>query len=200
MMLDFTSYPPQLGWDLRKLRKSARLSKERLAARVGVSVDDVVRWEQRAELPSDEAIRKLEEVYSWPLSKPPQKSAVVRIGEWSMVTNERTVAFEREMLIAGFPTRKMAMTHLHVQVGWPDAEQAARFLDIVTRFEEGKDSMYSRVDPDTETIGPIPKWSCRLSLRDEGECGSDTDFRCGMVMMFPPHDLPTIVERLKEYQ
>jgi hypothetical protein len=66
--------------------------------------------------------------------------------------------------------------------------------------------MYARANPEVESAGPIPKWSFELKILDyihtqdyDDVNNSETAFRAAVEMTFPPHDLPTVVARLKAY-
>ena len=196
----------QFADNLATLRERAEFSIDDLATRVGVSPDLVERWEEAEELPSEAQTRKLEEALDWPLVLPPRKLVTVKIGDWEKLFDERLAPLAREMLIAGFPTILSFVDNLGVTIGWPHPDRAALFLNIVTEFEKGPDTMYNRVNEEIESTGRIPKWKYELTLTDanyDDEKGvaldSQTHFGMLVTMQIPPHDLPAVVERLKTY-
>ena len=196
----------QFADNLTTLREKAELSIDDLAKQVGVVPDIVESWEDAQKRPNEEQKCRLEEVFDWPLTLPPRKLTTVKIGDWEKLTDERIAPFVREMLIAGFPSILCVVDNLGVSIGWTKPDRIALFLNIVTTFEEGSETMYSRVNEEIESTGRIPKWEYTLNLIDAcyQEDGSFLPapgpiFGLHVLMRIPPHDLPTVVERLKKY-
>ena len=190
---------------LQWLRKRANLSYEELGARLGIDPIRVAQMEYGDLLPNEEERKKLEKFHVWPVHVPPFTQAIVKFGDWEKPFVSWMAPFARELLIASFRTRGQGLMGLPwVELSFSNLAQMKRFLDIVAYPEAGTRTVYSRINPKSEREGPIPPWSFELTIEDTlGGDGGEPDeypaFVGTVKIRIPPHEIPILEERLRQY-
>jgi hypothetical protein len=94
------------------------------------------------------------------------------------------------------------------------AEEAEQFLEIVTEYEEGTDTLYGRIFPRQCPMSPpAPYWKYDVILQDfgleeeydvttasiEDWHTGETHMRFNVSIRFPATDIPTLVERMTRH-
>lgn len=136
---------------------------------------------------------------------PKHRTVIVEIGAWREEIDEALAPLIREIWTTGIETM-MCCQEVEPGIAWiefPSVEELFRFLNLVTRYEAGIDTLYNRINH--QRTGPMsaPVWEYRLDLMDifEGQEEQVIDgLACfeGMAsVFFPTTDIPVLLQRLQ---
>ena len=132
---------------------------------------------------------------------------VVRVGETATVIDAAIAPLIREMWVAGIRT-VMSCQETDPGQAWIEFEEVGhlvRFLDIVTRYETGADTLFNRVAHEWSGDTSVPSWEYQLNPLEFGGCGGDDRpgrpcaFAFTVGVYIPHADLPVVQERLERY-
>ena len=135
----------------------------------------------------------------------PHATVTVEVGSWCEEIDEALAPLIRQIWIAGIET-DMSCQETEPGIAWiefPGIEALFRFLNLVTRYESGVDTLYNRIR--YQLTGPMsaPVWEYQLNLMDlfEGQEEQTNDgltyFDATVGVYFPATDIPVLLERLQ---
>jgi len=134
-------------------------------------------------------------------------AVIVEVGPWREEIDEALVPLIREIWKAGIETF-MSCQEMDPGIAWiefPSVEELFRFLNMVTRYEPGVDTLYNRINH--QRTGPMsaPVWEYQLNLMDIFE-GQEEQVIDGLVcfegmasVYFPTTDIPVLLQRLQAF-
>jgi hypothetical protein len=150
---------------------------------------------------------------------PPHKQVLVEVGDMAAEVDEGLAPLIRELWRAGIHTT-MSCQENRPGIAWiqfasaPDAEE---FLSMVGEYEDGIDSLYSRINPRCLPLCPehcaeleaklweydvfAEDFGLEEDIDDDGNSveewhNGDTYFNLFVSIRFPVTDIPTLVERM----
>lgn len=131
----------------------------------------------------------------------------VQVGNWSEQIDEEMAPLIREIWNAGVDTM-MCCQEVAPGIGWiefPSVEDLLRFLNIVTVYEPGVDTLYNRIRHDLAGTTSSPEWEFQFNLLDICDTGESRSggervcFEPTVGAYFPASDIPLLIERLQEF-
>jgi hypothetical protein len=135
----------------------------------------------------------------------------VRVGSQEANVDEGIAPLIREMWIAGIRTSLSCQQNTlgRIWIDFPDVFELIRFLNIIARYGDG---LYWRMKAGRcDDTKPPPDWEYTVTLDDDAlvedivnDCIEESyqppaDFAVAISVRFPPQDLPTVLERLVEF-
>ncbi|NQT40161.1 MAG: hypothetical protein HQ581_21900 [Planctomycetes bacterium] len=141
------------------------------------------------------------------MSNPNSKhtTVVVQLDDWKEEIDEVLAPLIQEIWMAGIST-VMSCQEVEPEVAWiefPSIEELFRFLNLITRYEPGVDTLYNRILH--QLTGPMsaPAWEYQLNLMDIFE-GQEEQIIDGLAcfdamagVYFPTSDIPVLLQRLR---
>jgi transcriptional regulator with XRE-family HTH domain len=201
------------GETLRSLRGYAGLSRRELARLAGLPVSRVARLERGKAAPDEDARANLERAIGCPLYWGMHQAVNVRVGDRVADIDVGIAPLIRELWVAGIGTFSSCQQDTLGRIGvqFSNAYDADEFLSIVARYEPGDDDLYWRMKAAGTGQGTLPDWEYStnvddLALHEEiiDDCEQysyepPAEFRFTISVLFPPQDLPTVLQRLQDH-
>ena len=198
------------GMRLEAMRQRAGLSRQELARRAGLFPATLANLERGSRLPSAEMQRTLEGILDCSFDERPHRTATVQVGDWKAEIDEGIVPLIQEIWRAGIETSMSCQENSdgYIWIEFPEVEDAEAFLNVVAPYEDGPDTLYSRMLPCLVNHGPISDWSYRayvydFALRDRELDGISYNppayFHFFISINFQPDDLPAVLNRLRAH-
>ncbi len=131
----------------------------------------------------------------------------ISVGAWREEIDIELAPLIREVWVAGIETF-MSCQETVPGISWiefPSVVELLRFLNLVTRFEPGIDTLYNRINYQRTGQLSAPTWDYQLRLLDilDGQEEQTVDgyaiLEATVGVYFPSTDIPVLVERLKEF-
>lgn len=131
----------------------------------------------------------------------------VTVGPWCEEIDIVLAPLIREIWIAGIETF-MSCQETEPGISWiefPGVAELLEFLNLVTRYEEGADTLYNRINYQLTGQLSAPTWFYQLNLLDifEGQVEQTVDgnscLEATVGVYFPSTDIPVLLERLKKF-
>jgi len=130
------------------------------------------------------------------------RTVVVDVGRWKADIDEVLAPLITEIWKVGIKTM-MSCQEFKPGIAWIEFDSVdglLRFLNIITRYEQGIDTLYNRIYyQDTAS-----KWEYELSVMDvydgkeESMVNGLACFRATVGVYFPTSDIPVLLHRLEE--
>ena len=211
---DDESSPQQMascfGWQLQAMRQDAGFSRQELAQRAGLLPAALANLERGSCLPSAEMQRTLERILGCSFDERPHRQVTVQVGDWQAEVDAGIVPLIQEIWHAGIETSMSCQQNDdgYVWIEFPGVENAEAFLNLAAPYEEGPDTLYSRMNPWFVNHGPISDWSYSAYVNDfafldhelEGiSYNPPADFHFFISISFRPDDLPAVLNRLRAH-
>ena len=138
-------------------------------------------------------------------SSRPHKTVVLRYESEDVEIDEELAPLIQEIWKADIATY-MSCQETDRGIAWIEFDSMhdfLGFLNIVTKFEAGADTLYNRIN--LQLTGEIssPTWEYQVNLLDIDEegrkAGGVVDFFASIGVYFPHEDLPVILQRLQAH-
>ena len=134
-------------------------------------------------------------------------AVIVAVGPWREEIDEDLAPLIREIWKAGIETL-MSCQETEPGIAWIEFDsipELLRFLDLITTYEPGVDTLYNRIHH--QLTGPMsaPTWEYQLNLMDmfEGQEEQLIDqracFDATVGVYFPQTDIPRLVDCLESF-
>jgi hypothetical protein len=138
----------------------------------------------------------------------------VKHGPWEADIDVEIAPLIKELWRAGVATVLSCQDNQadRVWIAFDSSEDLARFLDIVGEYEEGEGTLYDRIQSaDDHTTRPdrggwwYSLWPSDLACDEDDDHDEEADewlgpqFAVSLSVRFPRADLPTVLQRLKQF-
>ena len=132
-------------------------------------------------------------------------TVTVTVGDWSAEIDVDIAPLIREIWKAGIETM-MSCQEALPGIAWiefPEVKEILRFLNMVTLFEPGIDTLYNRINPTLTGAKSAPDWEYQFNLLDnladeeEQVVAGLTVFDATVGVFFPVTDMPVLIDRLR---
>ena len=137
----------------------------------------------------------------------PHSTVTVEVDPWREEIDEVLAPLIRQIWIAGIET-VMSCQETEPGIAWiefPGVEALFRFLNLVTRYESGVDTLYNRIRYQLTGSMSAPVWEYQLNLMDifEGQEEQTSDgltcFEATVGAYFTVTDIPVLLQRLQAF-
>jgi hypothetical protein len=132
-------------------------------------------------------------------------TVIVEVGSWRAEIDVTLAPLIREIWIAGIETM-MSCQETQPETAWVEfvsVEETLRFLNLVTHFESGVDTLYNRIFHRRSGPMAAPVWEYQLNLLDIFEEQEEqiidgiACFEATAGVDFPRSDISVLLERLR---
>ncbi|MEX1027385.1 MAG: hypothetical protein WD049_05170 [Candidatus Paceibacterota bacterium] len=135
---------------------------------------------------------------------PPHHPAViVEVGDCRVEIDKALAPLIQQMWLAEIDTCQSCQEAKPgmAWIAFPDVEELMRFLQLVTRYESGIDTLYNRILKEFAGPTSAPAWEVELELWDEGFVYGEgvVSLAENLGVYFPVTDIPVLIQRLEEF-